>query len=126
MRIVGLILVALATASVEAADGPGVRITGEAKYPPHSLVRLKAEGVDPKAAVLWRVHPAKGVQKATTPRGVLEFAAHPGTYEVELLVIRQTDDGLVVEIAIATERRQWMASHPILPALTPGRTARSA
>jgi acetyltransferase len=39
---------------------------------------------------------------------------------------RSDDDGLIVEIAIATERRQWMASHPILPALTPGRTARSA
>lgn len=41
--------------------------------------------------------------------------------------LRRSDDaGPIVEIAIATERRQWKASHPILPALTPGRTARRA
>jgi hypothetical protein len=80
-----------------AAGAEPIRIAGETKYKPHSLVRLRAEGVDPKAAILWRVHPAKDVQRATTPRGVLEFAAHPGTYEIELLVIRQTGDGLVVE-----------------------------
>lgn len=41
--------------------------------------------------------------------------------------LRRGDDGdLSVEIAIATERRQWKASQPILPAYAPGRTARSA
>jgi hypothetical protein len=39
------------------------------------------------------------VQRATSPRGVLEFAAHPGTYEVELLVITNTDGALSVEEA---------------------------
>lgn len=92
--LVALTLFALAPL---AAGAEPIRITGETKYKPHALVRLRAEGIDPKAAILWRVHPAKDVQRATTPRGVLEFAAHPGTYEVELLVIRQTDDGLVVE-----------------------------
>jgi hypothetical protein len=33
---------------------------------------------------------------------VLEFAAHPGTYEVELLVIQQADGGLVVEESTIT------------------------
>jgi hypothetical protein len=76
-----------------------VRIAGETKYKPHSLVRLRAEGIDAKAAILWRVHPSKDVQRATTPRGVLEFAAHPGTYEVELLVITNADGNLMVEEA---------------------------
>ncbi|MFQ3678541.1 MAG: serine protease [Fimbriimonadaceae bacterium] len=95
--VVGFSILLSVAASVRADPNPPVRITGETKYKPHSLVRLRAEGVDPKAAILWRVHPAKDVQRATTPRGVLEFAAHPGTYEVELLVIRQAEGGLVVE-----------------------------
>ena len=93
---VGILLFVAASVGAAEPNSP-VRITGETKYKPHSLVRLRAEGVDPKAAILWRVHPAKDVQRATTPRGVLEFAAHPATYEIELLVIRQTDDGLVVD-----------------------------
>jgi hypothetical protein len=85
-----------------AAGAEPIRIAGETKYKPHSLVRLRAENVDPKAAILWRVHPSKDVQRATTPRGVLEFAAHPGTYEVELLVITSTDGALSVEEAQTT------------------------
>jgi hypothetical protein len=79
------------------AQADAIRIVGETKYKPHSLVRLRAEGVDAKAAILWRIHPSKDVQRATSPRGVLEFAAHPGTYEVELLVISNTDGNLTVE-----------------------------
>lgn len=90
------VLVLLALVPLTAGAGP-IRIAGETKYKPHSLVRLRAEGVDPKAAILWRVHPAKDVQRATTPRGVLEFAAPPGTYEIELLVIQQAEGGLIVE-----------------------------
>jgi len=91
------VLFSLSACPLAAADNPPVRIAGETKYKPHSLVRLKAEGADPKAAILWRIHPAKDVHRATTPRGVLEFAAPPGTYEIELLVIQQGDGGLVVE-----------------------------
>jgi hypothetical protein len=98
MRSVLLVCLVLAFApGVTRADA--IRIAGEAKYKPHSLVRLKAEGVDAKAAILWRVHPSKDVQRATSPRGVLEFAAHPGTYEVELLVISNADGNLMVEEA---------------------------
>ena len=82
-----------------AAHADTIRIGGGTKYAPHSLVRLKAEGVDAKAAILWRVYPSKDVQRATSPRGVLEFAAHPGHYEVELLVITNTDGTLSVEEA---------------------------
>jgi hypothetical protein len=102
MRTVVIGILLLAISSAAAAEGPGVRITGETKYKPHSLVRLRAEGVDAKAAILWRLHPAKDVQRATTPRGVLEFAAQPGTYEIELLVIQQAEGGLVVEESTIT------------------------
>jgi hypothetical protein len=94
-----LFAVCLLALAPVAAHADTIRITGETKYKPHSLVRLKAEGVDAKAAILWRIHPSKDVQRATSPRGVLEFVAHPGTYEVELLVITNTDGTLSVEEA---------------------------
>jgi len=87
----------LILAGFASAAEPPVRITGESKYKPHALVRLKAEGVDAKAALIWRVHPSKDVHRATTAKGILEFAAHPGLYEIELLVIATGDAGLVVE-----------------------------
>lgn len=96
----GSLLCALMVAPAAAAQS--VKIVGETKYKPHALVRLRADGVDAKAALLWRVHPSKDVQKATSPRGVLEFAAHPGTYEVELLVITNAGEGLQVEEARIT------------------------
>lgn len=111
---VGILLFIAASVGAAEPQSP-VRITGETKYKPHSLVRLRAEGVDPKAAILWRVHPAKDVQRATTPRGVLEFAAHPGTYEIELLVIRQADDGLVVEEGHATVTIEGCGQVPPAP-----------
>jgi hypothetical protein len=94
-----LFAVCLLALAPVAAHAEPIRITGETKYKPHSLVRLRAEGIDPKAALLWRVYPPKDVQRATSPRGILEFAAHPGTYEVELLAIINTDGALLVEEA---------------------------
>ena len=91
------LFVALAPCFALAQGTPGIHIAGETKVKPHSLVRLRAEGADAKAALLWRVHPSKDVHRATTPRGILEFAAKPGVYEVELLVIQNTEAGLQVE-----------------------------
>lgn len=87
--IAALVLLALSLVPAHAQ----MRIAGTTNYPPHSLVRLKAEGVDPKSGVLWRVYPSAGVQRATNPRGVFEFAAPPGTYEVELLAVTAGADG---------------------------------
>jgi hypothetical protein len=100
MRNAFAIVVLVVTAFMARAEP--VRIAGETKYAPHALVRLKAEGTDPKAALLWRVHPSQGVQRATSPRGVLEFAASPGTYEVELLAIASVEGTLTVEEARVT------------------------
>jgi hypothetical protein len=88
-----MILVILLLTSVSAQTPVVPRIVGETKYKPHGLVRLQADGVDAKAAILWRVHPSTGVHKATNPRGLLEFAAPHGSYEVELLVITSQPDG---------------------------------
>jgi hypothetical protein len=92
-----------------------IRITGETKYKPHSLVRLRAEGVDAKAGIIWRVYPSKDVQRATSPRGVLEFAAHPGTYEVELLAITNTDGALSVDEARVSVTIESCAPVPPTP-----------
>jgi len=96
VRSISTAILALIFALTANAAEP-IRIAGETKYKPHALVRLKAEGVDAKAAILWRIHPSHDVQRATTAKGILEFAARPGVYEVELLAIVNTDSGLVVD-----------------------------
>jgi hypothetical protein len=94
-----LTVIALATLAPSGLAHGQVRIVGEGRYPPHALVRLKAEGVEDRAAVIWRIYPSKDVHRATNPRGVLEFCGPAGTYVVELLVIRSTEGGLAVEEA---------------------------
>jgi hypothetical protein len=106
------LLCALLLTSAASAE---VKIVGDTKYKSHSLVRLRAEGVDAKAALLWRTHPSKDVQKATAPRGVFEFAAHPGAYEVELLVISQSADGLKVEESRVTVEIESCSPTPPKP-----------
>jgi hypothetical protein len=98
-RFLSVVALALATAALSHA---APKIVGKAKYEPHELIRLKAEGVDAKAAMLWRITPSKGTWRATTPRGVLEFSAVPGTFEVLLIVISQADGGLSVDEATLT------------------------
>lgn len=93
-------LVALAAASWAVAADPA--ITGEVKVPRDRLVRLKAEGVEAKAGIYWKVYPSKGVDKADAPKGRLQFVAPPGTYEVTLLVIRQADGEIDIAEATAT------------------------
>ncbi|AMV29275.1 hypothetical protein VT84_33075 [Gemmata sp. SH-PL17] len=70
-------------------------LEGPTKYKPYQLVRVKASGLDPKAGIIWRVYPSQDVQRATTPRGILEFAAPPGTYQIEALVITTGADGAI-------------------------------
>lgn len=88
----GLVLTAGAIALPAQDATPGVAVESP-KVKEHGLVRVKAVNVDTKAGLVWRVFPATGVSKATTPRGVLEFAAPPGVYDVELLVILAQPDG---------------------------------
>lgn len=71
------------------------KIAGATKYRPHELVKLKAEGIPEKAALVWRVSPSKGVWRATNPRGVFEFSSVPGTFEVTLLVVAVGADGAI-------------------------------
>ena len=68
-----------------------VKIGGKVEYEPHQLVKLVAEGVPAKAAVLWRVD--GDVERATTSKDRCEFAAKPGVYRVDLIVIVSLPDG---------------------------------
>jgi len=110
MRIVLTALLILLGGFV-AAEEP--TITGETKVKPHTLVRLKADSVDPKAGLRWRVYPPAGVDYATTPRGVLEFVAPPGVYDVELLAIGVTEG--VVSISEARTRVTISGDSPTPP-----------
>lgn len=97
------LLAALAAALLAALGGAGAASAAEAAPPPavagpaavgeHTLARFEAVNVPPKAALLWRVTPAEKIDRATTPRGRFEFAAPPGEYVVELLVITVSPDG---------------------------------
>jgi len=111
MRWTSVLLCALCSTAAFAQSPPAVRIAGATNYAPHSLVKLKAEGADAKAGLLWRVYPSANVQRATNPRGVFEFAAPPGTYEVELLAITAGPGGdLVID-----EARQTIVIGPGTP-----------
>lgn len=110
MRIVLTALLLLLGGFV-AAEEP--TITGETKVKPHTLVRLKAEGVCERAGLRWRVYPPAGVDYATTPRGVLEFVAPPGVYDVELLAIGVTEG--VVSISEARTRVTISGDSPTPP-----------
>lgn len=91
-----LALSALLCLSTGAAAAPAKLTTEQVgKYKPYTLVRIKAEGVDPKAGIVWRVHPSKDVSRATTPRGLLEFVAPPGQYTVDILIIKTGPDGAI-------------------------------
>lgn len=73
-----------------------VKINGPVEIQPHTLARFKLDGVDAedkKVAIRWRVHPMDKVDRATTVRGILEFAAPPGEYTIEVLVIAVGADG---------------------------------
>ena len=87
----GLILTLVISAVAFGAD-PAIK--GDLKYEPYRLVKLQAEGVDPKAGLLWRIYPPS-VDRATTGRDTLQFAAIPGTYQVELLAIVSGADGVI-------------------------------
>lgn len=90
-QTVATLLLLLCLAGGALAETPQPKITGETNVKPYQLVRLKAENVCERAGLRWRVYPPTGVDTATTPRGLLEFVAPPGTYDVELLAIGVTD-----------------------------------
>jgi MYXO-CTERM domain-containing protein len=110
--LVGVVCL-LASNSRGASAAP--TIEGPTKYGPHELVSLKAVGVDPKAAVLWRVSPARGFQRAATVRELCQGSAAPGTYDVDLLVIAQGPDGLRVDEARVTIQVEGCTPTPPAP-----------
>lgn len=91
--IAPFLLLIVGTLAFSQAQAQVVKVVGETKYKGCSLVSLRAEGVDAKAAILWDVYPMDGVQLANNPRGVFEFVAEPGKYSVQLIVLATTPDG---------------------------------
>lgn len=70
-----------------------LKILGDNKVQRDSLVRLFAKGVPDKAGLLWKIYPAKGVDKADAPKGKLQFVAPPGEYVVTLIAVSLAADG---------------------------------
>lgn len=79
-----------------------VTIEGEKEYEPHSLVKLKITGVEPTAAVRIKIKPDDTVDRADTARDLIQFAAAPGTYEVEVLAIGQRDGAFYFDEDVVT------------------------
>jgi len=112
------VLAALASCAalpVRATDPPAGSPAGPLKVKPYTLVRFKADVPD-RAAVVWRVNPSKGVQRASAPRGALEFVAPPGTYVVERLTIRTGPDGAVEVDEWVQEVQIESGCEPVPPA----------
>lgn len=113
----------LVLALVGLASAQGVRIAGETKVEPYKLVRLGADGVGPKAGVIWRVSPSKGVDKASSSgKTKLEFVAPPGVYTVDVLAVQLSPDGTTlvdeasVTVTIGTPEPPKPPDPPLPPA----------
>lgn len=79
---------------VSAAFSGTVTISGDTKVLPYKIVKLTADGADPKAGIIWRISPSKDVSKATSSqKSRLEFVAPPGNYTVDLLSVRLSATG---------------------------------
>lgn len=113
-----------ADASLPPGGRPGVRlhVDSQIKAKPYSLVRIRAEGVDAKAGIVWRVNPARDVSRATTPRGLLEFVAPPGQYVVDILVIKVGTGGEIEidEQSVTVEIESCCDKVPPAPLPKPG------
>lgn len=76
-------------------------VKGDKVYAPYKIVEMTAEGDIKDAAFVWRVRPrSAGVDPDVKKLGgKLYFTAPPGSYTVELLVIRVVDGKPVIEEA---------------------------
>lgn len=95
---------ALSAAPAVLALAPPARaaIEGKDEYPPGVLVRLAARDYPPDAALLWRVTPDVGVDRADTAPELFQFIAPPGTYLVDLTVLAVVDAKPVISAARKT------------------------
>lgn len=84
---------ALAAVATAQDPPPALKVEGKTTYEPHDLVMLRAVGADPKAGFLWDVYPFGKVQRATTAEDRMEFAAHPGVYDVVVRAIAVKEGG---------------------------------
>lgn len=104
VAIMAVLVVGLGSVGLALAQQPETvpAITGNLSYKPHQLVKLAVTNVPKGAGYVWRVSPMASVERATTPRDRLEFAAHPGVYQVSVLLVSQGQDGLTIDELSAT------------------------
>lgn len=72
-----------------------LKLTGDVSVPANKLVKLKATGQDPAAALIWSLPDSNGdlIDYEELPDGRLIFVAPPGTYRIKLLAIKLSADG---------------------------------
>lgn len=85
LAVCGLVGVSALAAAPPIEEPADLVILGETSVAEHSQVRLRAANVPAGAALIWTVTPREKVSRATTRRGLLEFAAPPGKYMVDLV-----------------------------------------
>lgn len=101
MRPVALVVwAALAAAVCGPTWGADPVIVGKTAFPEHALARLQVENIPPNTAFLWKVSP--NVDRATTAKHRLEFAAPPGTYTVSVLLFSVNDGEPALAEILAT------------------------
>lgn len=88
--IVAVLLVLLVSLGHACQAEP--EIQGKREYAPYTLVRLQVTGVPTKTGFLWRVYPPS-IDRASTSKDILQFAAAPGTYDVEVLLVSVDGEG---------------------------------
>lgn len=79
----------LMATSLVFAQQETIAIDGETTIKAHRMCRLRATNVGKADGILWRVSPRNKIDKAINSPGLLQFVAPPGTYQIDLLVIRK-------------------------------------
>lgn len=70
-----------------------LKVTGDTKVKPFTLVSLKVEGAPPGYTILWDVYPEDDVSKSKNQklRSTYEFVAPPGKYKVKVRAFKDED-----------------------------------
>jgi hypothetical protein len=84
-------------ASAENKTRVGASITAPDEVQPYKLARVEVAGVPEGAAVSWRVFPRESVDRASSPKGTLEFVAPPGEYIVDVSIYYIKDGAIILD-----------------------------
>lgn len=101
------------------AGQPQPALVGGGEFKPYTLVKLSVKDVPPKTAVMWKVYPAKGVQRADTDKLRCQFVAPPGTYEVSCLLVTTGDNPDISELTATVTILEPPSTCPPVPPAPP-------